>query len=336
MKVSIGRAAQLIALTLAAGLVPMLHGSPAIGKSAIIHQVAKDYNLKLIDLRLSQCDPTDLLGFPHVSNGRSSYLPMETFPIAGDEIPKGYSGWLLFLDEATSASPAVQASAYKLILDKMVGLHHLHEKVVIVAAGNLDTDGAIVTTMSTALQSRMVHFEVEANYKEWMGWANEQQFNYLVTSFLEFRPDSLYTFRADHTDKTYASPRTWEFANRLLNKCGVNADLFPLLVGTLGKGVASEFYAFCGLKDSLPTMNSIIQQPLLVGVPDKPSVQFALCGTLAAHATADNAEPIMQYVSRLPAEFQVVCLRSMIKRNKKLLAVPAVTDWVSRSSADMY
>lgn len=43
-----------------AGLVPMLHGSPGIGKSDIAHGVAATLNLKLIDIRLGQCDPTDL------------------------------------------------------------------------------------------------------------------------------------------------------------------------------------------------------------------------------------------------------------------------------------
>lgn len=43
-----------------AKLVPMIHGSPGIGKSAIVHAIAGEFNLKVIDLRLSQCDPTDL------------------------------------------------------------------------------------------------------------------------------------------------------------------------------------------------------------------------------------------------------------------------------------
>jgi len=41
-------------------LVPNLLGSPGCGKSALIHQIAEEFNLKVIDLRLSQCDPTDL------------------------------------------------------------------------------------------------------------------------------------------------------------------------------------------------------------------------------------------------------------------------------------
>ena len=46
--------------TASAGMMPMLVGSPGIGKSAIVKRIADDNNLKLIDIRLSQCDPCDL------------------------------------------------------------------------------------------------------------------------------------------------------------------------------------------------------------------------------------------------------------------------------------
>ena len=38
----------------------MIHGSPGIGKSDVIRQIAKQRGLELIDLRLSQLDPVDL------------------------------------------------------------------------------------------------------------------------------------------------------------------------------------------------------------------------------------------------------------------------------------
>lgn len=41
-------------------LVPMIEGHPGIGKSSIVQQLADKYNLQLIDVRLSTCDPTDL------------------------------------------------------------------------------------------------------------------------------------------------------------------------------------------------------------------------------------------------------------------------------------
>ncbi len=119
------QSASAIVKAIKAHLTPMLHGSPAIGKSSIVHQVAARFKLKVIDLRLSQCDPTDLLGFPKIGdNGRAGYMPMETFPIEGDPLPlktpanekegikaEYYDGWLLFLDELPSAPPAVQAAA---------------------------------------------------------------------------------------------------------------------------------------------------------------------------------------------------------------------------------
>lgn len=38
----------------------MLHGSPGVGKSDIVRQIAKQRGIELIDLRLSQLDPVDL------------------------------------------------------------------------------------------------------------------------------------------------------------------------------------------------------------------------------------------------------------------------------------
>lgn len=116
-QVKISQAISMITKYLRVGLVPMLRGSPGMGKSSIVHQIAKEYNLLVIDLRLSQCDPTDLMGFPQIKGNKAGYVPMETFPIEGDALPvnpetgEQYAGWLLFLDEFNGATTAVQASA---------------------------------------------------------------------------------------------------------------------------------------------------------------------------------------------------------------------------------
>lgn len=336
MKIKISQAADLLTTALKAKLVPMLHGSPGCGKSQIVHQIAKDFNLKLIDLRLSQCDPTDLLGLPTFTNGRAGYAPMNTFPIEGDEIPRGYSGWLLFLDEFNSAPLSVQAAAYKLVLDRMVGIHNLHKNVAIVCAGNLESDGAIVQPMSTALQSRLIHLEVEVNNKEWVDWANSKGFDYRITSYIDFRPDQIYTFSPDHTDKTYASPRTWEFMNNLLKVTKITRDVLPLMIGTVGEGTAREFYGFCEIQDRLPKLEEIISKPNTIKVPDEPSVLFALSGSLAANATDENVSSLITFIGRMPAEFQVVCLRNLVRRNKSLLKNPAIIGWITKASVDLF
>ena len=337
MEVRISQAIPMIVSYIKAGLVPMIVGSPGCGKSQIVHQIAQEFKLKVIDLRLAQCDPTDLCGFPRINGDRAGYAPMDTFPIEGDPIPKGYTGWLLFLDEMNSASPAVQAAAYKLVLDRMVGQYKLHKNVAIVGAGNKETDNAIVQPLSTALQSRLTHLELVVDAKEWVNWAADNGIDHRITSYINFKPSALYTFQPDHTDKTYACPRTWEFANRLIKDLDLSdAISLPLLSGTLSEGVAREFINFCRIYKSLPKISDIQQNPKGITVPDEPSILFALTGAIASHATKDSMDSLIKFVKRMPVEFQVVCLREAIRRNKEILGTQALQSWISSSAVDLF
>lgn len=337
MQVKTSQAIRLITNCIKAQLVPMLKGSPGIGKSDIVHSIAKEYKLKVIDLRLSQCDPTDLLGFPNIKGNKAGYTPMETFPIEGDVIPEGYDGWLLFLDEFTSAPKAVQAAAYKIVLDRMVGVNRLHRNVAIVCAGNLETDNAIVEPMSTALQSRLVHMELVVDSKEWIEWAESNGINHWITSYIGFKPGNIYTFQPDHTDCTYACPRTYVFADRLLKQVDINdRDALPLLAGTLSEGIARELIAFCKLDADIPKISEIMSNPTGTRVPQEPSILFALTGSLSHHATMGNFESLMKYIKRIPAEFQVVCLKATIRRNKEMLAHKSLQEWISTSASTLF
>ena len=105
---------------LKAGLTPMVSSSPGMGKSDIIRTIANTFKLKVIDFRVSQCEPVDMQGYPGVTNGRMTFNIPEYFPIEGDTVPDGYDGWLLFLDEFNSGNKQTEAAAYKLILDREV------------------------------------------------------------------------------------------------------------------------------------------------------------------------------------------------------------------------
>lgn len=186
--------------------VPFVKSSPGMGKSDIIKNIADEFNLKIIDHRLAQSDPTDLMGFPNIVEGRSKYFPPETFPLEGDSLPKGKNGWLLFLDEINSAPPSVQAASYKLILDRAIGDKNLHEQVAIVCAGNLSSDKAIVNFMGTAMQSRLVHLEMQADHEGWVNWAVDHDIDYRIRAFIRFKPAMLHNFDPNHDDNTFPCP----------------------------------------------------------------------------------------------------------------------------------
>jgi len=316
--------------------VPMIKASPGVGKSQIVKQVADKYKLKLIDMRLSQYDPTDMNGFPTIENSRSGYRPPETIPIEGDELPEGYVGWLLFLDEINSAPLAVQAAGYKLILDRMIGQYNLHEAVVMVAAGNLDTDKAITNRMGTAMQSRMVHLNMGVSHKSWLNWAYGSGIDHRVTSFIEFRPELLHRFDPKHSDDTFPCPRTWEFLSDIIKDVDEFTELdVAIAAGTVGEGAALEFNGFVSIYDKLPKIQEILKDPKNVPLSHDLSVRYAISGLVAHEVDESNINKLAAFVERLPPEFQLLTWRTAIKVNPALMATPYIKEWIKVNAKEL-
>ena len=97
--VSFNDAAEIMKRCIEVGITPYLKGGVGIGKSSLVKQFANTYKLTVIDLRLSQLEPTDLNGFPVFTEGKASFVPNEIFPLANRDTPaKDTNGWLLFLN----------------------------------------------------------------------------------------------------------------------------------------------------------------------------------------------------------------------------------------------
>jgi len=371
MNVSISKAANFIKTYIAANVPCNLIGSPGLGKSDIIKQVAKDLNLKVIDFRLSTADPTDLSGMPFVENGRSVYLPNVAFPIVGDELPHHldaegqpvkvpvldaqgkqevdangqavfhypkYDGWLLFLDEITNAPMSVQAAAYKIILDREVGLHELHPAVKICCAGNKITDNAAVSgDMSTALKSRLAHMNLELNIKDWLNWALTTGIHHSITSFIEFKPTCLHNFDPKVKTDTFACPRTWAMANRIVEQVGLNEpNLQSMLSGVLGDGAAVEYMNFTKNFVGLTTFEQVCADPHNAKIPEgNISAMFALAGSIAAQVDTDTMDKVVPFMERMPKEYQLSTFTSFTKRKPTLVVHPALRNWLQVNSPEM-
>ena len=129
---------------------------------------------------------------------------------------------------------------------------------------------------------------------------------------------------------------TWEFTSRILKDTEIgDAELLPMLAGTISEGVAREFIGFCKIYTDLPTIDQIVAAPKTVKVPSEPSICYALTGSIAHNANSTNADALMEYVVRLSVEFQVVCIREMVRRNKPLMANKSVQAWIAKT-ADVF
>jgi len=297
-----------------AGLVPFVQSSPAMGKSAVVAQIAKEYGLELIDHRLSTSAPEDLSGLPRFDEkGMATFAPFDTFPTEDRPIPPGKQGWLLFLDEFNSASKMVQAAAYKLVLDRMTGLKRLHPNVVIVAAGNLSTDRAIVNPISTAMQSRLIHLTMELNFDEFMeDVALPQAWDSRIVAFLNYKKAMLHDFRPDHNDKTFCSPRTWEFMNKLIKGQEIFEIDAALYAGVITSGVAVDFIQFTKVYESLPKLKDIIAHPETADLPEDPPTRWAIVTHMIENVDDDNFDEMSRYLGRFTAEFRVLFFRGLM------------------------
>ena len=229
-------------------------------------------------------------------------------------------------------------AAYKLVLDRMVGQFPLHKQCYVAAAGNLDTDNALVEEMGTAMQSRISpHMVLEVDVQQWLEWANTGGIDYRICSFIEFRPDLLHHFEPDHTDCTYPCPRTWERVHEyIINHEFDGPELrdihMPLIAGTIGSGATMEFIAFTRLFSKLPNFASILASPESVEFNDSPDVVFALTGLLAQHASPTNIEKVLTFVDRLSGDFQALVVKNMRQRTAKLTHAQPITDWMTNNA----
>lgn len=330
--------------TLSVGLVPYIRSSPGVGKSDAVKQFAEKYNLKLIDVRLAQCTPEDLQGFPMRVGEKAVFTPFDLFPLEDEELPKDehgneMKGWLLLLDELSSASKAVQAAAYKLILDRLVGNHKLHENAMMVACGNLITDKAVVHKMSTALQSRLVHYELRVTPKDFVKWGTNHGLDYRIMAYVQFNNAALMNFSPDHTDNTYACPRTWEFLDRMIRDKPINrTDHIAKVAGTVGASAGYEFLTFCEVQKDIPSWNDITDpaKNATLKVPAEASARFATICWAASKVTKSDVIKVLPFIERFGADFQVIFCRGVLTRFKNLdKEVPAFGAYAMKMITDL-
>lgn len=318
----------------------MLWGPPGVGKSQIIAQVATRHAAPMIDIRLSQMEPSDLRGIPFRVDNRVEWAVPSMLPDVERHGPVG----VLFLDEITSAPPSVSAAAYQLILDRRLGAYEVPPGWAIFAAGNRQGDRGVTYTMPAPLANRFSHFEIEANLDDWVDWAYSNNIDERLIGFLRFRPERLFDFDPAHNPVAFPSPRSWEFAHRALQKFGDSPQLLlATLQACVGPAAGLELNAFVENLDRMPDLDAILRGEQ-VSVPAEVDLQYAVASALVGRAaracgSSDAREihgHILDYAARFPLREMGVMLVSDMHRTigQQLFSVPQFSTWAN-SIADV-
>ncbi|MFE2630430.1 AAA family ATPase [Streptomyces sp. NPDC059374] len=344
---------QLEALTLAvaADLPVLLWGEPGIGKTAALTQLAASLDLPLTTVIASVHEPTDFSGLPIVGDDPAVRgVPMAP-PQWAVELVRAGRG-LLFLDELSTATPAVQAALLRVVLERKVGALQLPPGVRIVAAANPRASAADGWELSPPLANRFVHLywvhDKDVVVRGLGGVWPRAELPRLdperlqeavalarraVCGFLEARPTLIHRLPSSETRRggAWPSPRSWEAALTLLafgTAAGVSRDVLALLVrGAVGDGPGLELLAHLDRMD-LPDPELLLADPGKAELPERGDLRQA---ALEAVVAAVGARPERE---RWEAAWAVL-VRALETGAPDLLVAPAKAlaavrrdDWV--------
>ncbi len=326
----------------------MLWGPPGVGKSQAIRQIAKEIKnntekeVHVTDVRLLLFNPIDLRGIPTSNEDKTLavWLKPQIFQMDPSEEVIN----ILFLDEISAAPQSVQAAAYQITLDRVVGEHKLPENCIVIAAGNRTTDKSVAYKMPKALANRFLHIEVEGSFTSWKEWAISSGINDKVIGFLSFRQNYLMGFDSGSDDLAFPTPRAWEMVSNLLN--GIDDDvekMYPLIAGIVGTGVAVEFRTWTKVYEKLPSIEDIFDGKM-PPMPQNTDAMYALTASMVDYARAHKTDlsriaNSVSYGNKMPPDFSMVLMKDYMYIDKnykeKLMTIPEFNKWLQTKGSMM-
>jgi len=302
-----------------------IHGSPGIGKSYIVADIAKKHSLELVDVRLSQMDPVDLRGVPSIKEDQTVWMPPVFFP------KNTNSNGILFLDELNSAPPSVQAAIYQLVLNRKMGEYELPDGWRIICAGNRVSDRGVVFRMPTPLANRMVHLHVQARFEDFKLFAIKQKLHPFVIGFLGFRPDLLSTESVveDDANPAFATPRSYHMLSDILKTEKKIDKLASIIYGTIGYSAGLEFTSYVKVYEDLPDVQAIYQGEY-PNIENTPALLYALVSALVEYFDGSNLHKkhLLIFSETLPTEFGVMLIKDVIVKDDTLALYEAFDEWL--------
>lgn len=282
--VKITEATTLLTLAFKKKRPVFMWGPPGIGKSELVEGIGASGvlgNTKVIDMRLALFEPTDLRGYPapDLANGKMVWLPPADLPQA--DMAAQYDTVILFLDELNSAAPSVQAAAYQLILNRRIGQYVLPDNVVIVAAGNRETDKGVAYRMPKPLENRFIHVELRVDFTDWLNWAVDHNIHPDIVGYLSFAKNDLYNFDPASSSRGFATPRSWTFVSEMLEGSELSEGLeTDLVAGCVGEGTAIKFMAHRKIAGDLPDPSAVLDGKVKEMKSNEMSAKYALATSL--------------------------------------------------------
>lgn len=261
---------QAVGICISARIPVLLWGNPGEGKTAVVES-AGHHGWHVETLIVSHYEPSDFVGLPVVTGqGTVELAP----PDWAKRLAATTGPAIAFFDEFSTAAPALQAAALRPLTHHQVGSLTLPPTVSFVAAANPADVAAAGWELAAPTANRFVHLDWSLPldvYGESLVtgiWPALPVYDDIpdlthrhnaelvqVAGFLRARQSQLSAIphAADARGRAFPTPRTWDYAARLLAfaaAVGAPNEVRRLLAtGCLGESTAHEYLSWVASLD---------------------------------------------------------------------------------------
>jgi hypothetical protein len=343
-----------LSVVIQSGVPGIAWGKPGTGKTSWIKEFAEETGAHLESVIASIREPSDFAGLPVITDKGDVKMAAPAWAIRLKDAVEAGKPAILFLDELSTAPPAVQSALLRVVFERVVGELELPEEVRIVAASNPTDTSSGTWTLSAALANRFVHIDWDIEPKTWVegmtnGWDMENDMHILpedwesgfpqivslISAFIQHRP-ALLLNEPDNTEEAggaWPSPRSWENAARIMTaarSAGLDKTYtLELLIGCVGRGAATEFLTWEQNLD-LQDPEMLLADPKKFKVPDRGDKVFAVLSAVVTAARGDLSEPrwtaawnvLGQAAKAGKADIAAIPARNLVKARTDKLPIP--------------
>jgi MoxR-like ATPase len=302
-------AQEALGIAIATGIPVLLWGGPGTGKSSVVRALAEAMDWPCAVVIASIREPSDFAGLPVVGDNEVRFAP----PKWAKDLSEADRG-ILFLDEISTAPPAVQAALLRVVLERFVGDLPLPPGVAVVAAANPPEQTLDGWDLSPPLANRFCHLDWTPEATRFgigltAGWprppipeltrtksSSRAAARGLVAAFTGIRPALLSSVPNEPAaaGRAWPSPRTWEMAANLYAACEEThaSDLArtALIAGAIGIGAAIEFLTWVNDMD-LGDPEDALRDSASFELPERGDRAYATLAAVAAAVAADPTIP---------------------------------------------
>lgn len=342
------------------GLSLEIISAPGRGKSTLVKDFVRKANEAagyrkwgLATLFLATQTPPDLIGYimkgerTFTKDGKDIVVPVSeaTMPSWMCDDETGQPAWMferfiVFLDEYGQGEGDVKRASAELLLNGRLGPWQLPKGASVIAASNRAEDRSGVTRSFDFVINRRVEVYIVDDLPGFKEWAHENNMHPALIQFAEDFAEIVFSSAVPENQGPWCTPRSLHMLNRLLVSLSGNPDTLAtddvaaaLAEGTVGSKAAGQVFSHIRAYNALPTYEEAVASPTTCLMPEAADLKMLMLGKMAHSLKPEHMDKCLTYLKRFGREFDVIFVRTVLKRHPKLMTQPTFLAWVKENSS---